>query len=73
MGEVSERGLDDYIANAGKQVLKDWEIDRKEYVSSLCMKLEHVAEETMASKQHSNADGTFGLQARILGVDGRQN
>ena len=44
MGEVSERGLDDYIAKAGKQVLKDWEIDRKEYVSSLCMKLEHVAE-----------------------------
>ena len=26
----------------------------------------------MDSKQHSNAIGAFGLQARILGIDGKQ-
>ena len=70
---VTERVIDEYIAKARKQILKDWEIDRKEYVSSLCMKLEHVAQASMDSKQHSNAIGAFGLQARILGIEGRQN
>ena len=70
---VSERMIDEYIARAREQITKDWTIDRKEYVTQLCQKLEHVAKASMDCKQHSNAIGAFGLQARILGIDGKFN
>ena len=68
---VSERQIDDYIKKARDQIQVDWSIDRKEYVAQLAQKLERVAENSLASGQNSNAIGAYGLQARILGIDGK--
>ena len=68
---VGENMIDKYIAKARAKIKEDWDIDRQEYVTQLCQKLEHVAKASIDSKQHSNAIGAFGLQARILGIDGK--
>ena len=70
---VSERMIDEYIARAREQITKDWTIDRKEYVTQLSQKLEYVAKKSLESNQNSNAIGAYGLQARILGIDGKYN
>ena len=68
---VSRAQIDVCIARARKQITEDWTIDRKEYVTQLSQKLEHVARKSLDSGQHSNAIGAYGLQARILGIDGK--
>ena len=68
---VTDRQIDDYIAKAREQITKDWTIDRKEYVTQLSQKLEYVAKKSLESNQNSNAIGAYGLQARILGIDGK--
>ena len=68
---VSERSIDEYIRKAREQITKDWTIDRKEYVTQLSQKLEYVAKKSLESNQNSNAIGAYGLQARILGIDGK--
>ena len=68
---VTDRQIDDYIARAREQITKDWTIDRKEYVTQLSQKLEYVAKKSLESNQNSNAIGAYGLQARILGIDGK--
>ena len=68
---VGRGQIDNYIKQAREQITKDWTIDRKEYVTQLSQKLEHVARKSLDSGQHSNAIGAYGLQARILGIDGK--
>ena len=68
---VTDRQIDDYIKKAREQITKDWTIDRKEYVTQLSQKLEYVAKKSLESNQNSNAIGAYGLQARILGIDGK--
>ena len=68
---VGRGQVDSYIKKAREQITKDWTIDRKEYVTQLSQKLEHVARKSLDSGQHSNAIGAYGLQARILGIDGK--
>ena len=68
---VGRGQVDNYIKKAREQITKDWTIDRKEYVTQLSQKLEHVARKSLESGQNSNAIGAYGLQARILGIDGK--
>ena len=68
---VGDRQIDIYIQKAREQITKDWTIDRKEYVAQLSQKLDAVAKASIDCKQHSNAIGALGLQARILGIDGK--
>ena len=70
---VGERQIETYMKKAREQITKDWEIDRKEYVAQLSQKLDAVAKASIDCKQHSNAIGALGLQARILGIDGKHN
>ena len=68
---VGRGQIDNYIKQAREQITKDWTIDRKEYVTQLSQKLEYVARKSLESNQNSNAIGAYGLQARILGIDGK--
>ena len=70
---VGENMIDKYIAKARAKIKADWDIDRQEYVAQLSQKLDAVAKASIDCKQHSNAIGALGLQARILGIDGKYN
>ncbi len=65
---VSERTAQNYIYAARDLINKDWELDRREWVTQTLTRLDKIAEQSVACKQHSNAIGAVNLQARLLQV-----
>ena len=66
--QVKERTAQNYIYAARDLMKKDWEIDRREWVTQTLTRLDKIAEQSVACKQHSNAIGAVNLQARLLQV-----
>ena len=66
---VCFRTAERYISEASKQILSDFDVDRKVFVARLLLQLQHVAEGSNDSKQYSNTLGAIGQMMRLLGLD----
>lgn len=66
---VTERTVDNYIKKAQKHIKQDLDIDRHDYLLKLLHCYEHVLQESLKSKQHSNALGSLNAMARLARLD----
>ena len=67
--DVSERTVRNYIEKANKAIRADYDVDRHEMLLLLMHSYQHVFEESLKSKQHSNCLGALNALSRITRID----
>ena len=71
---VSTRMVEKYIQKARIRIRENFDqMDRKDWVATALEKLDKVAAMSIETRQHSNAIGALGLQAKLLQITGREN
>ena len=71
---VSTDTAERYIAKARARIRERWNAQsRQDWVATALDRMDRVAEMSMKSGQQSNAIGATNLQARLLGITGREN
>ena len=71
---VSERMIEKYIHKARNKIRDNFDqMDRKDWVATALEKLDKVAAMSIECRQHSNAIGALGLQAKLLQITVRDN
>lgn len=66
---VKERQVDIYIEKARARIREEYSgMDRKDWIAAALAKLERVADLSIETRQHSNAIGAIGLQAKLLQI-----
>ena len=66
---VSERTVQNYITKANKAIRADYDVDRHEMLLQLMHSYQHVFEESLKSKQHSDCLGALNALSRITRID----
>lgn len=71
---VGERMVEEYIRKARKRIRDEYDgTDRKDWIAMALQKLEKVADMSIETRQHSNAIGAIGLQAKLLQITSNNN
>jgi len=71
---VCESSGNNYLRKALDRIRERWnEQSRQDWVATALDRMDKVAQMSMATGQQSNAIGATNLQARLLGITGREN
>jgi hypothetical protein len=71
---LSERQIEVYICKARAKIRERFDqMDRKDWIASALERLDRVADMSIECRQHSNAIGALGLQAKLLQLTTRDN
>ena len=71
---VGTGSAEQYLRKARAKIRERWnEQSRQDWVATALDRMDKVAQMSMASGQQSNAIGATNLQARLLGINGRDN
>lgn len=66
-GLSGDRQIQEYIRSARTKIREQYDaMDRKDWIAAALEKLEKVATMSLECRQHSNAIGAIGLQAKLL-------
>ena len=64
---LRERQIEEYIYKARTKIREKYDaMDRQDWVASALERLDRVATMSLECRQHSNAIGAIGLQAKLL-------